>query len=92
MASDNTLEQLLSKYNETPDSVGYLLRLNLAEMVMTGLWRKHWTQKQLADAAGMKESFIARIIHADSNCTFDVAGRLLFALNIDAELPKNSAG
>jgi len=44
------------------------------------------TQKQLAEMADLKESFITRIVHADSNCTFDVAGRILQALGVKAKL------
>lgn len=48
------------------------------------------TQKQLAEMADMKESFITRIVHADSNCTFDVAGRILQALGVKAKLVEDA--
>jgi transcriptional regulator with XRE-family HTH domain len=79
------LLKALDEFEATPESRGYDLRLSLSTLVAKRLKAKGWTQKQLADATGMKESFITRIVHADSNCTFDVAGRILFALGVAAE-------
>src|SRR5438067_799702 len=86
MAETPDLLKILDDFNRHPESRGYDLRLSLAAIIMRRMKTKNWTQKQLAEAAGMKPSFITRILHADSNCTFDVAGRLLFALGIRAEL------
>ena len=36
----------------------------------------------------MKESFITRVVHTDSICTFEVAGPILFALRVGAEFKK----
>ena len=86
MASTQDLLRILDDFRSKPESRGYDLRLSLAEIVLRQLRTKGWTQKQLADAAGMKPSFLTRIIHGSSNCTFDVAGRILFALGVHAEL------
>lgn len=76
----------LDAFERDPASAGYDLRLDLAEIILRHLDGKNWTQKKLAEAAGMKSPFITRITHAAQNCTFDVAGRLLFALGIKAKL------
>jgi hypothetical protein len=44
------------------------------------------TQRRVAEEAGVKELFITRLIHSAANCTFDTAGRILFALGVRAEL------
>jgi len=91
MSLKTRVQNALSKFYETPESVGYHFRLNLASIITDYLGDKDWTQKQLADAAGMKESQVSRIVHAESNCTFDTAGRVLFALGLragDVELTK----
>ena len=74
--------RLLGEFKENPQSVGFLWRLNLSDILLDRMSDQACTQKQLADKAGMKQPFVSRIINSDSNCTFDVAGRLLFALGI----------
>ena len=88
-ASDflNALEDY--KQND-PESQGVHLRLNLAEIVIRQLNANGWTQAELAERIGKKEPFISRIIHSDTNCTFDTAGRILFALGVQAELVEGS--
>jgi transcriptional regulator with XRE-family HTH domain len=86
MTTVRDLQKLLEDYEKTAESAGYDLRLDLAEIVLKALKRKGWTQKQLAAAAGKRESFITRIIHSANNCTFEVAGQVLFALGIKARL------
>jgi plasmid maintenance system antidote protein VapI len=76
----------LAEFEESPDSAGYDLRLDLADIILRHLDGKDWTQRRLAEAAGMKPPFITRVTHAAQNCTFDVAGRLLFALGVKARL------
>lgn len=73
------LQKQLARFEQTPESYGLDLRLDLADIVLRGLRERGWTQKQLAQKVGMKESFVSRIIHANANCTFDVAGRILVA-------------
>ena len=76
----------IAEFEAAPESAGHELRLDLAEIVLRHLDGRQWTQRKLADAAGMKSPFITRITHAAQNCTFDVAGRLLFALGVKAKL------
>jgi len=73
---------LLNDFRERSDSVGFYFRLNLMSLLCELMDEKDWTQKQLANAADMQESFVSRVINAESNCTFDVAGRLLFSLGV----------
>jgi len=80
------LRDMLEEFDRTPAGHGYELRMSLATLVLRRLDALGWTQRQLAEAAGMKEPFVSRVIHGDQNCTFDVAGRLLFALGIKARL------
>lgn len=86
MNNTKALRKTLADFERTPESRGYELRLDLADLVISHLRRKGWTQKKLAEKANMKESFITRIVHAEQNCTLDVIGRLLFALDIRANL------
>jgi hypothetical protein len=76
----------LERFDQAPESRGHDLRLDLSEIILRHLSKKGWTQKRLAQEAGMKETMLTRIIHAASNCTFDTAGRILFALGIKAKL------
>lgn len=77
----------LEEYERTvPESRGLELRLDLAEIVIRHLRQKCWTQRDLARRTSMKESFISRLVHSNANCTLDTAGRLLFALGVNARL------
>lgn len=76
----------LREYEDTPESWGLELRLNLAEVVIHALRRKGWRQRDLARATSMKESFISRVLHSNANCTLDTAGRLFHALRVKAHI------
>ncbi len=91
MATTRELLDNLSHFERQPQSAGFDLRFDLSKIVLREIARKGWTQKQLAEAAGMKESFITRIVHGATNCTFEVAGRILFALHIKAKLIEDEA-
>ena len=86
MASVKDLLDILNEFKNTPESRGIDLRLDFADIILKQLDEKGWTQKQLAEKIGKKESFISRIIHAESNCTFETVGCILFALDIKVEL------
>lgn len=86
MSTERDILSLLDEAQANPQRVGLDLRLDLASIVIQTLAEKGWTQKDLALAAGMKEPAISRIVHSDTNCEFDTAGRILFALGIDAAL------
>ena len=76
----------LAEFESTPESAGYELRHDLAGIIARHLAEKNWTQAQLADAMGAKAPFITRLIHSSSNCTFEVAGRVFFALGLKVKL------
>jgi transcriptional regulator with XRE-family HTH domain len=83
----------LEKHDESP--TGLDLRLDLAEVILSHLDGKKWTQARLADAAGMKASYLTRITHSAQNCTFEVADRIASALGVKLKLvavPQFSAG
>lgn len=81
----------LRKYEDTPESWGLELRLNLAEIVIRTLRRKGWSQRDLARAASMKESFISRVLHSNANCTLDTVGKLFHALDVNAYITEVGA-
>lgn len=74
----------LKQFDNTAESVSADLRLSFARLVARGLRERGWTQRDLAERANFKESFVSRILHSDSNCTLETAGRLLFALGTRA--------
>jgi ribosome-binding protein aMBF1 (putative translation factor) len=86
MASTQDLRNILNEFQQTPDSRGLDLRLDLAEIVLRHLSNVGMTQKEFAEIAGMKAAFINRVIHSDQNWTSDVAGRILFALGVKVKL------
>ncbi len=79
------LQTLLAEYDATADAVGMELRLSFAQIILRRLWQKGWTQKQLAESTGLKESFLSRVLHSDQNCTFETAGKILHALGVRAK-------
>ena len=78
--------KVLEDFKKSPQSVGHDLRLDLADIIYRYLAQNGWTQNRLAEAAGMKPQRITKILHGDTNCTFDTAGRLLFALGTRGKL------
>lgn len=80
------LMQSLQDFESLPDAIALDLKLDFSEIVIQSLRNKGWTQKQLADATGMKEAYISRIVHADQNCTLAVIGKICHALDIKPKL------
>ncbi len=78
------IRERLAQFRRTPRGYGRVLRNSLSRIIVDRLDEHGWSQRQLAEAAGMRESFISRVIHGASNCTFDVAGRILHALGAPA--------
>ncbi len=76
----------LKQYEDTPESWGLELRLNVAEIIISALKRKGWRQGDLAREASMKESFISRVLHSNANCTLDTVARLFHALGVNAHM------
>ena len=86
MATTQDLLKVLEDFDKKPESQGYRLRLDLSAIVLRHLSEKGWTQQQLADAAGVKPPYVTRIIHGATNCTFESAGNVLFALGVKVKL------
>ena len=86
MTTTQSLLKDLEDFDKSPESRGYDLRLDLADIILRHLDHNGWTQKKLAEAAGMKPPLLTRVIHGASNCTLDTAGRILFALGIQGKL------
>ncbi len=85
------LGQLLDQYENTPDSYGIGLRLDLSEIVLRHL-KNNMTQASLARESGLSPQMVTRIVHAATNCTFETAGKVLFALGIKAQLVESQSG
>lgn len=84
--SAQDLHDILANWDADPRSVGLQLRLDLADIIMRHLGLKGWTQKQLAEKAAVPQCHVSRLIHADVNCTFQTAGKVLFALGVKPKL------
>lgn len=76
----------LAQFEATPAGIGHELRLDLADAIVNTCKTNGWTHRQLAERAGMKPAQLSRIVHGSTNCTFDVAARILFALGLRARL------
>lgn len=76
----------LAEFEASPESVGYDLRLDLAEIIVRELRSRGWTQTQLGARAGMRPAFINRVVHSNQNCTFEVAGRILHAFGLKGKI------
>jgi len=76
----------LKQFEEGPESPGFDLRLDLADIICLRLKEKGWSQAKLAAEIGRPQSYVTRIVHSGANCTFETAGRILFALGVKAKL------
>lgn len=88
MNDTDALGKLFDEFSSSPDGVGFDLRLQLADLILEELRRKGWTQADLAEASGMKEAYISRVINADANCTFASVGKLVCALGCRVALER----
>jgi transcriptional regulator with XRE-family HTH domain len=82
-------QSLLSILNDAENSargVEMEFRLDFSDLILKGLERKQWTQKELAAASRISEPMLTSIIHAERNFTASTLGRLLFALAMRAKL------
>jgi|GEM_PF-3852119 len=76
----------LHNFEATAEGYAEELRLDLSGIIAAELRERNWSQARLAKEAGMKASYINRLIHGASNCTFEVAARVLFTLQIRPQL------
>ncbi|MCW5766709.1 MAG: helix-turn-helix transcriptional regulator [Phycisphaeraceae bacterium] len=77
---------LVQDADAQPDAAGIDLRLDLAHAIVRRLDALGWSQNELAQRCGLKPSFISRLIHSDSNCSFSTAARVLSALGVRPRL------
>lgn len=77
--------QELETFEKTDEAAAIELRTSFTKILIEHLRKKEWTQRQLAEAAGVKESYISRVLHGECNCTFDTAAKLLLALDAKVE-------
>lgn len=84
--TDEYIDDLLDEFEKTVPGFAGSLRLDFADLVMTGLRRKGFTQARLSDEAGVQESTISRVIHAEGNSTFETVAKLLHALGVKPTL------
>lgn len=90
---DDAIEALLSDLESFEDSAegwAYELRLDFADLLISGLRERRWSQTELAEKIDRKQPFVNRLIHADANCTLDTIGRLLHALGLKARLVREA--
>ena len=85
MDSRNLLKQI-EEFENTEEGYGYSLRLDLSEIILRHLNTIDMTQANLAEKAKTSQKMVTHIVHAASNCTFETAARLLFALGVKAKL------
>ena len=89
MTTISDLNRILHDFEDSPEGVGYELRLNLSEIVLRNLRSKGWTQRRLADESKKLESYITRVVHSQQNCGLDTVGKILHALGVRASLVQN---
>jgi len=89
MTTISELNRILLDLEDSPEGVGYDLRLNLSEIILRHLKSKGWTQRRLADESKKLESYITRVVHSQQNCSLDTIGEILYALGIRASLMEN---
>lgn len=90
MTTISDLNRILRDFEDSPEGVGYELRLNLSEIVLRNLRSKGWTQRRLADESKKLESYITRVVHSQQNCGLDTVGKILHALGVRASLVESS--
>lgn len=76
----------LKEHDDSPDGIAFEVRLDFADLINRGLDANGWSQKQLAEKAGMTEPAISLLARAGRNFTVETLGRVLFALGFGAEL------
>jgi transcriptional regulator with XRE-family HTH domain len=80
MASSRVLLKRIEEFENSPDGLGYDLRLDVAQFILRHLDEKNWTQDKLARKAGIKPQQITRLVHSSANFTADTVGKIAFAL------------
>jgi len=72
-------DEIVRSVNSDRDSAGMDLQVQFSILVTSLLKVRQWTQRDLAEKTGIRESQISDILHADANCTLRTIGRVLKA-------------
>jgi hypothetical protein len=72
----------LQEFEKSPLNIGYDFRLDLADIILRRLGKLKWSQAKLASVIGIHPPMLTKIMHSASNCTFETAGKILFALGV----------
>ena len=80
ITDDEFLRHGFEEFRKTPESFTITLQMSLSRLILEALRDNGWRQRDLAEKAQVKESFLTRVIHGDSNWTAATAGKLLCAL------------
>ncbi len=80
------LQSLVRDFDKTEEHCVLKIKLSLTRLVIKGLEEKGGTQSRLASELGYSMPLLHRLLHGDENWTVETAGRLLFAIGIDAEI------
>lgn len=75
-------ERMLGRYDSSPDSYGFDLRLDLAELIVRGLKAKQWSVGRLSEESGVAMRTITGYVNSSANFDIGTAGMVLFALGI----------
>ncbi len=65
----------------TAEQHAFRLRLDVAGLLIQGMWRNVWTLKDVAEKTGWGTETVRRVMYADVNLTTEDIGRLASALN-----------
>lgn len=77
---------VVDNFRKTERGYTHGLKLDLCSLVAQALSKKGWSQKKLAEKAGMKESYISDVLNNKRNWTAESASKILFALGVKPRL------
>ena len=86
MSEIEELRNALAEFDTTAKGRAVELRVDLSRLIIRRLRALGWSQKRLAQEAGLKESYVSRLIHAHANCTLEVVSRVVNAMGLRAQL------
>lgn len=81
-----SLQQAFVDLDNSPHGPSFDLRLDLSEIIAKRIAVGEWTEHSLAIATGLTPLQISNLVHCTKNCTFETAGKILFALGIKGKL------
>jgi transcriptional regulator with XRE-family HTH domain len=86
----NRLRSKLDAFEQSDsESIAIELRMQFARILLGKLRELKWSQRKLAEQAGMHESQISKLIHGDENCTLGTLAKLLFVLRVRATVTES---